>query len=128
MKKDDWEINPDEVEFGTILGIGGCVRPHPSDLVEGAHRVVNAGQPPPQQSCLTEAGNDVCSFGEVHKAKWRGTDVAVKVMHSKDITKDMERNFKEEVRSVAPDGGQGHRAQASGLGHADSRDDGAETS
>jgi hypothetical protein len=33
----------------------------------------------------------------VYKAKWRGTEVAVKTMISKDITKDVERSFKEEV-------------------------------
>jgi len=34
----------------------------------------------------------------VHKALWKGTEVAVKVMNSQDVTREMERNFKEEVR------------------------------
>jgi serine/threonine protein kinase len=36
-------------------------------------------------------------YGVVYKAKWRGTEVAVKTMVSKDITKEHERSFKEEV-------------------------------
>jgi serine/threonine protein kinase len=34
----------------------------------------------------------------VVKAKWRGTEVAVKTIAAKNITKDMERSFREEVR------------------------------
>jgi ABC-type phosphate transport system substrate-binding protein len=37
-------------------------------------------------------------YGEVHKAMWKGTEVAVKVMASDKVTKDMEKNFKDEVR------------------------------
>jgi serine/threonine protein kinase len=37
-------------------------------------------------------------FGEVSKAMWKGTEVAVKVMASEKITKEMEKNFKDEVR------------------------------
>jgi serine/threonine protein kinase len=37
-------------------------------------------------------------FGEVHRATWKGTDVAVKVMASERVTKEMEKSFKEEVR------------------------------
>lgn len=37
-------------------------------------------------------------YGEVHKATWKGTEVAVKVMASEKITKDMEKSFKDEVR------------------------------
>jgi hypothetical protein len=40
-------------------------------------------------------------FGEVRKATWKGTEVAVKVMASEKITKDMEKNFKDEVRGSA---------------------------
>ena len=39
-------------------------------------------------------------YGAVHKATWKGTEVAVKVMASEKITKDMEKNFKDEVCSV----------------------------
>jgi hypothetical protein len=37
-------------------------------------------------------------FGEVHRATWKGTEVAVKVMTSEKITKEMEKSFKDEVR------------------------------
>jgi hypothetical protein len=39
-------------------------------------------------------------YGEVFRAKWRGTEVAVKMMSARDslLTKDMQRNFAEEVR------------------------------
>jgi serine/threonine protein kinase len=37
-------------------------------------------------------------YGEVHRATWKGTEVAVKVMASDKITKDMEKSFKDEVR------------------------------
>ncbi|WBR14733.1 Ser/thr kinase [Pandoravirus kuranda] len=37
-------------------------------------------------------------FGEVRRAMWKGTDVAVKVMSGVKITREMERNFCEEVR------------------------------
>jgi serine/threonine protein kinase len=41
-------------------------------------------------------------YGEVHKAVWKGTEVAVKVMTSQldqgGVTKDMEKSFKDEVR------------------------------
>nr|UDO47407.1 ser/thr kinase [Pandoravirus massiliensis] len=37
-------------------------------------------------------------FGEVRRAMWKGTDVAVKVMTGVKITREMERNFCEEVR------------------------------
>ena len=39
-------------------------------------------------------------YGEVYKARWRGTEVAVKRMISKNVTKDMQRNFIEEVRTA----------------------------
>ncbi len=38
------------------------------------------------------------SYGEVHKALWKGTEVAVKVIASEKITKDMEKSFQDEVR------------------------------
>jgi serine/threonine protein kinase len=38
------------------------------------------------------------AFGRVHKALWKGTEVAVKIMASETVSRDMERNFKEEVR------------------------------
>jgi preprotein translocase subunit YajC len=37
-------------------------------------------------------------FGDVSRATWKGTEVAVKVMASDRVTKDMERSFQEEVR------------------------------
>jgi hypothetical protein len=37
-------------------------------------------------------------YGTVYRAKWRGTEVAVKMMPSEQITREMECNFKEEVR------------------------------
>jgi hypothetical protein len=36
-------------------------------------------------------------YGIVMKAKWRGTEVAVKTIAAQNITKDMERGFREEV-------------------------------
>ncbi len=37
-------------------------------------------------------------YGQVHKAMWKGTEVAVKMMASEKVTKDMEKSFKDEVR------------------------------
>jgi len=37
-------------------------------------------------------------YGAVYKAKWRGTEVAVKTVPSEKVTHEMARNFKEEVR------------------------------
>jgi preprotein translocase subunit YajC len=39
----------------------------------------------------------VGAFGKVHKALWKGTEVAVKIMASETVSRDMERNFKDEV-------------------------------
>ncbi len=36
-------------------------------------------------------------YGEVYKATWKGTEVAVKVMASEKATKEMEKGFKDEV-------------------------------
>ncbi len=36
-------------------------------------------------------------YGEVYRAMWKGTDVAVKMMTSEVVTKDMQRDFAEEV-------------------------------
>jgi preprotein translocase subunit YajC len=36
-------------------------------------------------------------YGTVYRAKWRGTEVAVKMMPGEQVTREMERNFKEEV-------------------------------
>jgi serine/threonine protein kinase len=39
-------------------------------------------------------------YGEVHKAVCKGTEVAVKVMAREKFTKEMEKNFKDEVRTL----------------------------
>jgi hypothetical protein len=36
-------------------------------------------------------------YGAVHKAMWKGTEVAVKVMVAEKVTKDMEKSFQDEV-------------------------------
>jgi hypothetical protein len=38
-------------------------------------------------------------YGQVYKAVWKGTEVAVKMMASEEITKEMEKSFKDEVRA-----------------------------
>jgi hypothetical protein len=40
--------------------------------------------------------------GAVHRAAWKGTEVAVKVLASEKVTKDMERSFKDEVIPSTP--------------------------
>jgi serine/threonine protein kinase len=49
-----------------------------------------------------EVGEQIGSggYGEVSKAMWKGTEVAVKMMAATSITKDMERDFRDEVRIV----------------------------
>lgn len=39
----------------------------------------------------------VGGFGEVRKAVWKGTEVAVKTIAAPQVTKEMERNFQDEV-------------------------------
>jgi serine/threonine protein kinase len=41
----------------------------------------------------------VGGYGEVYRALWKGTEVAVKVMPADRITRDMEKSFKEEVHT-----------------------------
>jgi preprotein translocase subunit YajC len=41
-------------------------------------------------------------FGSVHRATWKGTEVAVKMLTSDKITKDLERSFKDEVSTPPP--------------------------
>ena len=41
-------------------------------------------------------------YGSVYKAKWRGTEVAVKGMSSEVVTKEMQRQFADEVRPLSP--------------------------
>ncbi len=38
-------------------------------------------------------------YGEVYRAMWKGTDVAVKLMTSEMVTKEMQKDFFEEVRT-----------------------------
>jgi hypothetical protein len=78
----DWEISYDELDIGEQLGAGGYARP--ALIIQ--HAV-----------CLTTTGRQY-RYGEVHKATWKGTEVAVKVMASEKITKEMEKSFKDEVR------------------------------
>lgn len=40
----------------------------------------------------------VGGFGTVHRATWKGTEVAVKTLNAEHVTRDIERDFKEEVR------------------------------
>ncbi len=40
-------------------------------------------------------------YGEVYRAMWKGTDVAVKMMTSEVVTKEMQRNFIDEVLKLA---------------------------
>lgn len=42
------------------------------------------------------------SFGSVYKARWRGTDVAVKMLPSHNPSKEMIKNFRDEVRIIPP--------------------------
>jgi preprotein translocase subunit YajC len=59
-KREEWNLNWDELEMGEALGMGG--------------------------------------YGEVFKAKWRGTEVAVKMVASKaQVTKEMQKNFADEI-------------------------------
>ncbi len=37
-------------------------------------------------------------YGEVYRAMWKGTDVAVKMMASEVVTKEMQKDFVEEVQ------------------------------
>ncbi len=37
-------------------------------------------------------------YGEVYRAMWKGTDVAVKMMTSEVVTKEMQKGFVEEVQ------------------------------
>ncbi len=36
-------------------------------------------------------------YGEVHRAMWKGTEVAVKTITSEVVTKEMQKNFIDEV-------------------------------
>jgi hypothetical protein len=80
-KSDDWEIEYDELEIGEQLGAGGYVEANGSSCA--------SPQVTTNASCIR--------YGEVSKAMWKGTEVAVKVMASDKITKDMEKSFKDEV-------------------------------
>ncbi len=52
----------------------------------------------------------VGGYGEVYRALWKGTEVAVKVMPADRITRDMEKSFKEEVHP--PNRARGHITRA----------------
>jgi ABC-type phosphate transport system substrate-binding protein len=41
------------------------------------------------------------SYGEVYKAMWKGTEVAVKMIKRSDVSREMEMNFKDEARTMA---------------------------
>ncbi len=41
-------------------------------------------------------------YGEVYRAVWKGTDVAVKMISSEVATKEMQRDFVAEVRTSYP--------------------------
>lgn len=38
--------------------------------------------------------------GQVFKGMWKGTEVAVKMMTTENVTRDMEKNFREEVLTL----------------------------
>ncbi len=63
-RRDDWEIDYNELELQDHLGTG--------------------------------------VYGEVHKALWKGTEVAVKMVSSHKVAKEMQKNFREEVLSPIP--------------------------
>jgi serine/threonine protein kinase len=54
-------------------------------------------------------------YGEVNKAMWKGTEVAVKMMVSASVTKDMERDFRDEVCTCLRRAHPLRRAPVSGL-------------
>jgi hypothetical protein len=85
-QSDDWEIEYDELEIGEQLGAGGYVATDRRHTIRSASLQLHL-----TQTCTR--------YGEVNKATWKGTEVAVKVMASDKITKDMEKNFKDEVRA-----------------------------
>lgn len=59
-KREEWNLNWDELEMGEALGMGG--------------------------------------YGEVFKAKWRGTEVAVKMVASNtQVSKEMQKSFTDEI-------------------------------
>lgn len=60
QQKEEWVIDPSELEWGDVLGAGG--------------------------------------FGEVRKAMWRGTEVAVKTINS-GYSNELRNAFIEEVTS-----------------------------
>lgn len=37
------------------------------------------------------------SFGQVHRGTWKGTEVAIKKIISADVTREQEKNFRDEV-------------------------------
>ncbi len=39
-------------------------------------------------------------YGEVYRAMWKGTDVAVKMMTSEVVSKEMQKDFVEEVNTM----------------------------
>jgi serine/threonine protein kinase len=97
-KSDDWEIEYSELEVGETLGAGGYGQTFSLSLFSLVFRAC----PPPRagHDSLRGAPDQVGgrSYGEVHKAVWKGTEVAVKVIAAEKITKDMEKSFQDEVR------------------------------
>jgi hypothetical protein len=90
----DWEISYDELDVHEQLGVRDdaprshslpcSIRASPSSALMHLHRHRHRHQ--------------VGGYGEVYKAVWKGTEVAVKVIASGKINKGMENNFKQEVR------------------------------
>jgi hypothetical protein len=82
----DWEISYDELDVHEQLGVrDDAPRSH------SPPRSIRTHAPPPPTT------HQVGGYGEVYKAVWKGTEVAVKVIASGRINKEMEKKFKQEV-------------------------------
>ncbi len=88
---DNWEISPSELEMEDHLGTGGSAL--------RSHHVLRHAPALLRILATHTYGAVLRRYGSVYKAKWRGTEVAVKVMSSEVVTKEMQRQFADEVRS-----------------------------